>query len=416
MQAFDIVIIGGGMVGLTLAAALQDSPLRIAVLESQQPDTTLTDEPDVRVSALNLASQNILTHLDVWSRIAPQRTASYQYMEVWEQDSFGRIDFTADDIAAPALGHIIENRVIQRALWEKVSTQSNVTLIVPATLQQAVFGDSEAFLTLDNGQMLTTRLLVGADGAHSWLRQQADIPLTFWDYGHSALVANVRVEQSHQQCARQIFRPQGPLAFLPLNAPDLCSIVWSLPPAEAERLQAMPEHEFNAALTAAFDARLGRCQVMSVRKAIPLTARYARNFAAHRVALVGDAAHTIHPLAGQGVNLGLQDAAALAQELLRLQQSGKDIGRHHHLRRYERWRKSEAALMLASMQGFKTLFDGANPAKKLLRDIGLLLADNLPGVKPRLIRHACGLSGELPTLAKSATLAKTSVASFQREY
>lgn len=400
MQAYDVVIIGGGMVGLTVAAALHDSGLRLAVLESQQPPTTLSAQPDVRVSAINLASQNILQRLGVWPAIKARRSTPYTRMEVWEQDSFGRIAFAANEINAPHLGHIIENAVIQQALWEHVSRLDGVTLLAPAQLKQAAFGENEAFLTLDDGQMLTTRLLVGADGAHSWLRQQADIPLTFWDYGHSALVANIRVAEGHDHCARQVFRPQGPLAFLPLSEPDLCSIVWSLPPQEAAQLQALPVEQFNAHLSAAFDMRLGLCELVSERQVIPLTARYARSFAAHRVALVGDAAHTIHPLAGLGVNLGLQDAAALAQEIVRLHQHGRDIGLHAHLRRYERWRKSEAALMLAAMQGFRDLFAGANPAKKLLRDVGLVLAGQLPGVKPQLIRHACGLSGELPELAR----------------
>ncbi|MEL6090607.1 FAD-dependent 2-octaprenylphenol hydroxylase [Plesiomonas shigelloides] len=400
MQAYDVVIIGGGMVGLTVAAALHDSGLRLAVLEGQLPPSTLPAQPDVRVSAINLASQNILQRLGVWSAIMARRSTPYAKMEVWEQDSFGRIAFAANEINAPHLGHIIENSVIQQALWEHVSRLEGVTLLAPAQLKQAAFGENEAFLTLDDGQMLTTRLLVGADGAHSWLRQQADIPLTFWDYGHSALVANIRVAEGHENCARQIFRPQGPLAFLPLSEPNLCSIVWSLPPQEAAQLQALPAEQFNAQLSAAFDLRLGLCELVSERQVIPLTARYARSFAAHRVALVGDAAHTIHPLAGLGVNLGLQDAAALAQEIVRLHQSGRDIGLHAHLRRYERWRKSEAALMLAAMQGFRDLFAGDNPAKKLLRDVGLVLASQLPGVKPQLIRHACGLSGELPQLAR----------------
>ena len=253
---------------------------------------------------------------------------------------------------------------------------------------------------MESGKNLTAKLVVGADGANSWLRQHVDIPLTHWDYGHSALVANIRCDEPHLQTARQIFRPDGPLAFLPLAEKDLCSIVWSLPPEQALALCDASDEVFNQHLTAAFDHRLGLCCVEGERQAFPLKMRYAQDFVRERVALVGDAAHTIHPLAGQGVNLGLLDAAALAQEIIGLWQAEKDIGKQVNLRHYERWRKAEAAKMITAMQGFKTLFDGANPAKKLVRDLGMLFANKAPGVKDEFMRRALGLSGELPQLAR----------------
>jgi len=257
------------------------------------------------------------------------------------------------------------------------------------------WGENDAFITLQSGDMLTARLVVGADGANSWLRNKADIPLTYWDYRHHALVATIRTAEPHQAVARQIFHNDGILAFLPLSDPHLCSIVWSLSPEKAQQMQEASAEEFNQALCVAFDNRLGLCTVESERQVFPLTGRYARQFAAHRLALVGDAAHTIHPLAGQGVNLGFMDAAELVNELRRLHRDGKDIGQHLYLRRYERSRKHSAAMMLAGMQGFRELFAGANPAKKLLRDLGLKLADTLPGVKPQLLRQAMGLN-DLP--------------------
>ncbi|OEE40429.1 FAD-dependent 2-octaprenylphenol hydroxylase [Vibrio anguillarum] len=401
MQSVDIVIVGGGMVGLALAAALKHSELRIAVIEGRVPSLELADLPDVRVSALSRSSEIMLRNLGAWQGIISRRAASYSAMEVWERDSFARIEFSANQMTQPDLGHIVENRVIQLALLEQVQKQANVTLFMPAQCQSLAVGESEAWLTLDNGQSLTAKLIVGADGANSWVRQQQDIPLTHWDYGHSALVANVRTVEPHQSTARQVFTPQGPLAFLPMSDPHMSSIVWSTEPNRAQRLLSLSELEFNKILTAEFDHRLGLCEVVGERAAFPLKMRYARDFALQRIALVGDAAHTIHPLAGQGVNLGLLDAASLAQELLALWHQGEDIGLLKNLRGYERWRKTEAAKMIAAMQGFKDLFEGDNPAKKLIRGIGMQLAGQLPGAKDEIMKRALGLKGDLPDLAKS---------------
>ncbi len=396
MQSVDVAIVGGGMVGLALACGLQGSGLRVAVLEQQAPVPVRDDAaPQLRVSAINAASEKLLARLGVWSAISARRVSCYHGMEVWDKDSFGRIAFDDASLGYSHLGHIVENGVIQQALWEKVQQCSDVTLTVPATLQQVAWGENEAFITLQDGGMLTARLVVGADGANSWLRNKADIPLTFWDYGHHALVATIRTAEPHEAVARQAFHDDSILAFLPLADPHLCSIVWSLPPEQAQQMQQLSDDAFNQALSVAFDNRLGLCRVESERQLYPLTGRYARQFAGHRLALVGDAAHTIHPLAGQGVNLGFMDAAELITELRRLHSQGKDIGQHMYLRRYERSRKHSAAMMLAGMQGFRELFTGTHPAKKLLRDIGLKLADTLPGVKPQLLRQAMGLN-DLP--------------------
>ena len=396
MQSVDVAIVGGGMVGLAVACGLLGSGLRVAVLEQHVPQPLAADAPpQLRVSAINAASEKLLTRLGVWSEIVARRACCYHGMEVWDKDSFGRIEFDDQSMGYSHLGHIVENSVIHYALWQKAQRSADIALMAPAELQQVAWGENEAFLTLKDGSMLTARLVVGADGANSWLRNKADIPLTFWDYRHHALVATVRTQEAHGAVARQAFHGEGILAFLPLSDPHLCSIVWSLSPQEAERMQQASVDEFNQALNIAFDNRLGLCSLESERQAFPLTGRYARQFAAHRMALVGDAAHTIHPLAGQGVNLGFMDAAELIDELKRLQRQGKDIGQYLYLRRYERSRKHSAALMLAGMQGFRELFAGENPAKKLLRDIGLKLADTLPGVKPQLIRQAMGLN-DLP--------------------
>ncbi len=400
MQSVDIAIIGGGMVGLALAAAFKDSDLRIAVIEGSVPDETLNELPDVRVSALSRSSETILRKLGAWQGIEQRRASPYYGMEVWEQDSFAKIEFDAQSMAQPDLGHIVENRVIQLALLEQVQKLENVTLFMPARCATLAVGEQESWLTLDNGQAMTAKLVVGADGANSWLRNQMDIPLTHWDYGHHALVANVKTADPHHSIARQIFTPHGPLAFLPMSQPNMCSIVWSTEPNRAEELLAMSDEVFNKTLTSEFDARLGVSEVVGERAAFPLKMRYARDFVVERVALVGDAAHTIHPLAGQGVNLGLLDAASLAQEVLTLWKQGQDIGSKRNLRGYERWRKAEAAKMIAAMQGFRDLFSGGHPAKKLVRGIGLSLAGKLPGAKDEIMKRALGLKGHLPELAR----------------
>ncbi|MGU5760357.1 FAD-dependent 2-octaprenylphenol hydroxylase [Aeromonas hydrophila] len=404
MQNVDVVIVGGGMVGLGLAAALKGSALKVAVVEGQLPEPSLDEAPDNRVSALSLASQRILQQVGAWRGIEARRLQPYMQMEVWEQDSFGRIAFDAASLRQPELGHIVENRVIQLALLEAILDGDNIQLLSPARASSLQSGEAGSLLLLEDGSALSAKLVVAADGAHSWVRRQADIPLTSWDYGHHALVATVRCAEPHEAVARQIFTPEGPLAFLPLWQPDLCSIVWSVPAARAEALCQCDEEQFNRQLTTAFDGRLGLCKVEGARSAIPLTARYARDFARERLVLVGDAAHTIHPLAGQGVNLGLLDAAALAEQILRNQAAGKDIGRLANLRGYERWRKSEAASMLAAMEGLKRLFAGSNPLKKLVRGAGLCAFDLLTPLKQSVIRAAMGLEGELPALAKGNNL------------
>ncbi|MBD2780009.1 FAD-dependent 2-octaprenylphenol hydroxylase [Xenorhabdus szentirmaii] len=408
MQSFDVVIAGGGMVGLALACGLQGSGLRIAIVEEHPPAEAFSanNEHALRVSAINAASERLLAYLGVWQHILEMRVSPYQGMEVWDQDNFGRIQFNAAENGLTHLGHIIENDVIRQALWQRVESLPDVMIFTPSSFKNVAWGENEAFITLSDGNMLTSRLVIGADGAHSWLRQHADIPLTFWDYEHHALVATIRTEEPHEGVARQVFHGDGILAFLPLSDPHLCSIVWSLPVESAQQCKNMPAELFNQQLSATFDMRLGHSELISSRQTIPLVGRYARNFAAHRLALLGDAAHTIHPLAGQGVNLGLMDVAELIGELKRLHRQGKDIGQYLYLGRFERRRKHSAAVMLAGMQGFRQLFDGNNPAKRLLRGVGLSLAEHLPGIKPQLLRHAMGLNDLPDWLSQSSLIEK----------
>lgn len=394
MKTADIVIIGGGMVGLSLAALLADTDCQIKIIEKSPPQYNV-EHPHYRVSAINRHSQQILEQAGAWQRISANRRSAYQQMSVWEKDSFAEINFRYDDplinqLGLSQLGFIIENNQIQQALWEVVSQQANVEILLSAP-QQIGFSENGAFITLENHTLLSTKLVVGADGANSWVRQRANIPLISRDYQHSALVCNVKTSEAHSKTARQIFDFDNILAFLPLNDEHLCSIVWSLPPERALELQAMDQNAFNKALTIAFDHRLGLCELQTSRVIYPLVARYARDFANNRLALIGDAAHTIHPLAGLGVNLGFADAHELANQIKKNLHQGLDIGEYRNLRQFERVRKVEAVKLLLAMEGIKQLFSGNNPLKKFVRGIGLSLTNHHHLLKKQLIKQAVDL-------------------------
>ncbi|QYJ90819.1 FAD-dependent oxidoreductase [Shewanella halotolerans] len=398
-QTYDVAIIGGGMVGLATAIGLGQEGLRVVVIDAGETQA-VSGEARLRVSAINKASQRLLTHLGAWAYIDESRVGPYQKMAVWDKDSLGKIGFDAHSISEQTLGSIIENDNISHALATRAGELSEITHLENHRLEKIAFGEREAWLTLDNGDNLSAALVIGADGANSWVREQCKIPMTFWDYGHHAIVASIRTELPHNATARQVFLSDGPLAFLPLFEPNLCSIVWSVPPAKAQSLLEGDKVQFERSLTAAFDGKLGMCTLDSEPQAFPLRMRYARHFARHRLVLAGDAAHTIHPLAGQGVNLGFLDAAAIIETLSELKAKGKDLGDYANLRPLERWRKADALEMIAAMEGFKRLFEGSNPVKKALRDLGLNLVDNLSPVKTLFMQQAMGNKTRLPELCK----------------
>jgi 2-octaprenylphenol hydroxylase len=400
MRGFDIIVVGGGIVGLTQALALKNSGLSVAVVESHISQGMPCGDPQLRVSALTLASENILHNLGVWQHLDPKRLCSYVDMQVWDQDSFGKIEFSAHQVQIQQLGHIVENQAIRHSLWQQAQNSDYIELLAPRKIEQLVFGQQECFITLDDSSQLTARLVIGADGANSVVKKHANLAQTFWDYDQHAIVATVKTVMPHKNTARQIFTSTGPLAFLPLWDPHHCSIVWSQDEPKAAELLKLSNDEFNKALTAAFDCTLGLCELVSDRQSYPLKMRYTRKWVDNRVAIIGDAAHTIHPLAGQGANLGILDAAALAEQIIKLVEQNKDFGLAKNLRPFERWRKTEAVKMVAAMEGFKRLFAGDQPVKKLIRDTGLSLANHSSFTKQKIIQHAMGLKGELPELAK----------------
>ncbi|MEW6983081.1 FAD-dependent monooxygenase [Colwelliaceae bacterium 6471] len=408
MQKFDVLIIGGGMVGLTLAIAIRKlTPLSVAIVDTLLP-TDLADEPEVRVSAINSASQHLFANLDVWSLIDAQRTQPYQHMHVWDKAGYGQLNFDIselkNDIDSEQLGWIIENKVIRNALWQKAQLDDGITLFTEEVVTNVAMGDSEVFASFASHPPIMAKLLVGADGANSWVRQQMDMPLAFRDYDHHAVVATVQC-QDHQNTAWQVFLPTGPLAFLPLYQQDLCSIVFSTSPQDAQRVVQLDAEAFAKELTAASDGKLGKIKLLSKRYTHPLTMRLAHDFIKQRVVLIGDAAHTIHPLAGQGVNLGLLDAAALAQVLAeqvseQSEHSQSAWVNDKSLQAFSRWRRSEATDMIAAMEAIKQIFTPQNTASNIVRGIGLSLLDRFSPAKNQLMQQALGHKSNLPELAK----------------
>ena len=405
MQA-DLIIVGAGMVGSALALALEHSGLDILVVDgsplSVKPfDGTAAFEP--RVSALSAASQRILERLGVWDGIAARRASAYRDMRVWDGSGTGSVHFSAASVHAETLGHIVENRVVQDALLERLH-DSQIGLLGNARLEQLRRSGDGWLLTLADGRELRAPLLVAADGANSAVRRLAGCATREWDYLHHAIVTSVRCARSHQATAWQRFTDDGPLAFLPLQRGDdrhWCSIVWSTVPAEAERLMALGDEAFRHALGKAFEWRLGEVTEVDPRLCIPLRQRHAKRYVESGLALIGDAAHSIHPLAGQGVNLGFLDAAVLAEVLLHAIERGEQPNDVRVLSRYERRRMPHNLAMMAAMEGFERLFQADPLPIRLLRNSGLNWVDELPDAKALFVRRALGLVGDLPPLAQA---------------
>lgn len=411
VQTADIVVVGAGMVGLTTALALADTALDICILEAREielsrvPDQLLAQQAqgyDPRVSALTCASQQILEHVGAWSAMQKARVAPYTDMDVWDGEGTGHIHFCSRELHEPALGHIVENRVTVAALLQQLESHENLRLVsgVQVSDMTPAHYDDHRMLTLSDGQQLKAQLVIACDGAMSRTRQLAGIPMLEWDYGHHAIVTTVQTEQPHQATAWQRFTEDGPLALLPLNDAHHVSIVWSTSPAHASELQSLDEEAFCQVLAQASEFKLGRITAADARHCFPLRQRHAKEYVRDGFAVIGDAAHTIHPLAGQGVNLGLLDAAALAETLRNAVAEEECWHSQRILKRFERERQMNNLQMSAAMEGFKRLFNSKQPALRLARNIGMSLMDKLGPVKNHIVQQAMGLSGDLPALAR----------------
>lgn len=386
---YDVAIVGGGITGGTLACALAGAGLRVAVVEASEPPPPPGDQWQLRVSAVTRASEEILRAIDVWDTLPLERTGVFREMRVWDATGSGSVHFDSAEIGSDALGHIVENVVLQRGIGTRMASLETLKLFRPETLEDFQVEKDRVTLRL-GGARLHARLLVAADGSHSRVRELAGIQCDGGDYGQQAVVATMRTAIGHGETAWQRFLPDGPLAFLPLPGP-FCSIVWSTLPEHAQALLAMDDQEFAGHVEEAFESRLGALEPVGERGAFPLRHLHARAYVAERLALVGDAAHTLHPLAGQGANMGLQDAAALAEVLHDNWSRGRDVGRLGNLRPYERWRKGRNQLMQQGLSGFQWLFGSRLEPLRLARNLGLDLVDRSPPLKRLFMRYASGL-------------------------
>lgn len=409
---YDLIIVGAGMVGATLALAMAETDLRIAVidalpLEPQKVAAASTPSGyDPRVSAISAASQRIFSRLGVWPLIAADNRCAYQHMCVWDAEGTGEIWFDAQELNESCLGHIVENTRIQQALLSRL-VQAPVAMLGGCGIETLVREEDGWRLKLSGGGDLCTPLVIAADGGRSKVRELAGFALREWDYLHHAIVTTVQLAQPHSHTAWQRFLPTGPLAFLPLpdrGGAHFCSIVWSLLPEAADRVMAMDEADFVREIGAAMEGRLGKIQAADARHRVELRQRHAKTYAMPGLVLVGDAAHTIHPLAGQGVNLGLLDAAELCDVLRAANQRGERLADLVVLQRYERRRMGANLGMMAAMEGFQRLFHADALPLRWLRNAGMQWLDQQGSLKSMVMRRAMGLEGALPPLAQDPEL------------
>lgn len=400
LKQADITIVGGGIVGLTAALLLAaaDLSLDIVIIDTKLPNAVWkkdneTPDWDIRTSAVTRFTQEIWESLGVWSACQKKRMAAYSQMAVYDSAGFGALHFSASEIGEPNLGHIIENKVISTSLWAAVLENSAITVMTPTVLSAIETQDDDTVLITDAmGNTLSTALLIGADGSNSWVRDQAGIYCDKAPYGQAAIVTTVRTERTHDFIAWQRFLPTGPLAFLPLADPHLSSIVWTQPIDKAPHFCDQPREQQEQALGYASDYFFGKVACLRAPKYFPLIRQHVRQYVKSGIALVGDAAHVMHPLAGQGVNVGIKDAFVLVEEIKRmLTVSRQPIGNYWALRRYERHRRAEVSEMLGLVGGLNTLFKSSSSIIRGLRSFGLERINKSTLAKNWLMKQALGI-------------------------
>ncbi len=384
---FDAIVIGGGLVGAACALALRDSGLRLALVEAGPAPALPQDGSwDSRIYAISPGNAAFLSRLGAWQAMEAARVAPIEGMRVWGDDGVAELDFSAYETGVEALGYIVESRLMQAGLWACLQASPDITLLSGTRCAGLALKDDAARLTLADGRMLSARLVVGADGARSWTRTQAGLGVTTQDYRQLGVVANFATERPHGNIARQWFREDGILAWLPLPG-NRMSMVWSTTAAQSNRLLAMVPDELASTVAQAGQGALGALQVLTPAAAFPLRLQNAESMVIPRLALAGDAAHLVHPLAGQGVNLGFHDAECLAR-ILRERGPQSDVGDYGLLRRYARARQLDIRAMQTLTDGLHALFGSDLPGVGMLRNVGMRLTNRQQWLKRRLVAHA----------------------------
>ena len=388
-QQFDCVISGAGMVGAACALALAQLGLTVALIDKQAPAPFDEQQPfDLRVSAISLASEQLLQQLAVWPAILAMRTCVYRRLGVWEMDA-AAVEFNAADIGQTHLGHIIENRIIQLALWQQIEQQANIQLFCPEQVQSFVQQPQTVQLSLVSGITLITPLLIAADGALSAIRQQAKIGVTGWNYQQSAMIINVATQLPQQDITWQKFLPTGPVAMLPLVGQQ-ASLVWYHQQADIARLAQLSKQQLQLQIQRYFPQQLGEVKVLK-QASFSLTRQHANAYYQGQVVVIGDAAHTINPLAGQGVNLGFKDVLALQTSIAEAISAGKQYYQPSVLQQYQHNRRLDNSLMMSGMDLFYQGFSHPSTLVKAARNVALTLVDKIPMAKRKLLRYACGI-------------------------
>jgi 2-polyprenylphenol 6-hydroxylase len=390
---FDVAIVGGGLVGLATACALSQYNLTVAIVDAKidEYQKFAFDKIGIRASAINGASQQYFSQIGIWDDLcASERLHAFSEIGVWEKDGLAHLSAHAKDYGYPNLGYIIENNLISHYLYQHSQANPNIDIFNLVAIDNN-YNEDYAFLTLADNTTLQAKLIIGADGAHSWLRRHEKISVFERNYLHHAVITTVETQYPHQSCARQIFYPNGIVAFLPLWQANKSCLVWSTKPDQATILTSLTESEFCQELFKLTGDKVGQCQLVNSRMVFPLKARFAKQFIKHRLALIGDAAHTIHPLAGQGVNLGFQDSALLVSTIKKLIDEQKDIGLVENLKSFQFTRRKDVLVMLTAMRTIQDMFNGNNVVKKLVRTVGMNAIDNFPPIKRQLIKYAMQL-------------------------
>ena len=403
---YDIVIIGGGMVGASLACALGATRMRVGLVEAVRLDAPSQPSYDDRSTALAYGSRRIFDGMHVWDRIAAQQTAPILRIHISDRGRFGFTRLSAADLGTEALGYVVENRVLGDALYSTLSGMSGVQLLCPALLQTVRFEQDRAVVGISHDgrtEELSARLIVAADGADSVVRKAAGIAANRIEYDQAAIVTNATPGKSHGGTAYERFTDTGPLALLPMTD-ERCAVVWSARRGEVDTILGWDQAEFLTRLQDRFGNRLGVFQRIGTRRAYPLSLTRVREHVRPRLVLIGNAAHTVHPVAGQGFNLGLRDVATLAELLMDSARRGDDIGDLGVLYAYAAWRRRDNQVVAALTDGLTRIFSTSFLPLVLARDLGLTAVDLLPPVKRRFMRITSGLAGRLPRLARGLPL------------